>query len=117
MPSLVLGPLLRHAGTTDATGWVETDAPCEVEVLDHRRRTFCVAGHHYALVHVRGLEPGSETPYEVRLDGERVWPVDRPSTICTWKEGRPVRIVFGSCRTAYPQEPPYTLTKDQHPHG
>ena len=117
MPSLVLGPLLRHAGTTDATVWVETDAPCEVEVLGHRRRTFCVAGHHYALVHVRGLEPGSETEYEVRLDGRRVWPVDRPSTICTWEKGRPVRIVFGSCRTAYPQHPPYTLSKDEHPHG
>ncbi len=81
MPSLVLGPLLRHAGKTDATIWVETDRACEVEVLEHRQRTFCVAGHHYALVHVRGLEPGSETEYEVRLDGERVWPQVRPSKI------------------------------------
>ncbi|MHB8400308.1 MAG: DUF7800 domain-containing protein, partial [Candidatus Limnocylindrales bacterium] len=30
--SLVLGPLLRHVGTTDATIWVETSAPCTVEV-------------------------------------------------------------------------------------
>ncbi len=118
--SLVLGPLLRYAGQTDATVWVETDAACEVEVLGHRRGTFCVAGHHYAIVHVRELEPGSETPYEVHLDGERVWPLDDerpPSTICTWREGMPVRVVFGSCRTAYPQHPPYTLSKDEHPHG
>jgi hypothetical protein len=69
------------------------------------------------MVHVRGLSPGSQTEYEVNLDGDRVWPQDRPSTICTWEEGRPVRIVFGSCRTAYPQHPPYTLTKDEHEHG
>jgi hypothetical protein len=32
MPELILGPLLRYAGKTDATVWVETDAACEVEV-------------------------------------------------------------------------------------
>ena len=30
-------------------------------------RTFAVHGHHYALVEVVGLEPGSVTPYDVRL--------------------------------------------------
>ena len=35
MPSLVLGPLLRHVGEHDATVWVETDAACTVEVLGH----------------------------------------------------------------------------------
>ncbi len=121
MPALVLGPLLRYAGQTDATIWVETDAACEVEVLGHRQRTFCVGGHHYAMVHVRELEPGSQTPYEVTLDGERVWPLagaeQPPSTINTWTEGNPVRIAFGSCRTAYPQHPPYSLSKDEHEHG
>ena len=58
MPDLVLGPLLRYAEETDATVWVETDAACEVEVLGCRSRTFHVEGHHYALVHVSGLEPG-----------------------------------------------------------
>jgi hypothetical protein len=57
---LVLGPLLRYAAETDATVWVETDAACEVEVLGCRSRTFCVEGHHYALVHVTGLEPGGQ---------------------------------------------------------
>jgi len=38
---------------------VETDEPCQVEVLGARERTWCVEGHHYALVHVEGLEPGT----------------------------------------------------------
>jgi len=56
MATLVLGPLLRYVGTTQATVWVETDAPCEVAVLGARRETFCVEGHHYALVHVEDLD-------------------------------------------------------------
>ena len=90
MPSLVLGPLLRYVGETDAVVWVETDAPCEVEVLGTRERTFCVCGHHYALVCCGGLEPGTWHEYEVRLDGERVWPVDDgfpPSAFRTYPEG------------------------------
>ncbi len=69
MARLVLGPLLRHIGESDATVWVETDGPCEVEVLGHTARTFHVSGHHYALVMVEGLEPRSETEYQVALDG------------------------------------------------
>jgi len=30
MPKLILGPLLRWVGETQATVWVETDAPAEV---------------------------------------------------------------------------------------
>ena len=75
MPQLLLGPLLRYVGETDAVVWVETAGPCEVEVLGARERTFCVCGHHYALVHPDGLEPGTDYEYEVRLDGERVWPL------------------------------------------
>ena len=56
--------------------WVETDAPCEVEVCGCRDRTFEIEGHHFALVHVTGLEPRAARPYDVRLDGERVWPRD-----------------------------------------
>jgi len=59
---LVLGPLLRHVGERDATVWVETDAPCEVEVLGSRSATFEVAGHHYALLVIEGLDPGGEHP-------------------------------------------------------
>jgi len=77
---LVLGPLLRHVGPRDATIWVETSAACVVEVragsATASDRTFHVAGHHYAIVAIDGLEPGSATPYEVLLDGERAWPAD-----------------------------------------
>ena len=75
MPELILGPLLRHVGERDATVWVESDEACEVEVLGHAEPTFCIDGHHYALVCIEGLEPGSQCEYEVRLDGERRWPV------------------------------------------
>jgi hypothetical protein len=125
---LVLGPLLRYAGTEDATIWVETDSPCRVEVVveggdECSRRTFSVQGHHYALLHCTGLEPDSAAPYEVRLDGETVWPESGspfpPSVVHTHSggNGARTRIVFGSCRLAAPHEPPYSLKKDEHPEG
>ena len=122
MPGLLLGPLLRYVGETEATVWVETDGPCEVEVLGRRDRTFCVEGHHYALVCLDGLEPGSSYEYEVKLDDERVWPPAEsgfpPSRLRTLERDAPLRIVFGSCRVAAPHIPPYTLTKDEDPeHG
>ncbi|HEV2075439.1 MAG TPA: hypothetical protein VGR10_04325, partial [Thermoleophilaceae bacterium] len=107
-PRLVLGPMLRYAGEREATVWVETDDPCEVEVLGHRDRTFCVEGHHYAIVCVEGLEPGSATEYEVALDGERRWPDPElglpPSAIRTIRRGDPLRIAFGSCRVCAPHD-------------
>ena len=75
VPQLVLGPLLRYVGDTEAVIWVETDAPCEVEVLGTRERTFHVGGHHYALVRCEGLRSGAWHEYEVRLDGQQLWPV------------------------------------------
>ena len=74
MAKLVLGPLLRYVGETEAVLWVETDEACEVEILGHREPTFNVAGHHFALVIVEGLTPVRRTEYEVALDGERRWP-------------------------------------------
>src|SRR3954462_11133096 len=120
VPRLVLGPLLRHVGSEDATIWVETDAPCEVEVCGCRDRTFAVEGHHFALVHVTGLEPAEARPYAVRLDGERVWPRDDgwpESCIRTVGDDHGLRIAFGSCRVGHPNEPPWSLTKDQDPRG
>src|SRR6476469_1649238 len=106
MSRLVLGPALRHVGPGEATVWVETDSPCTVEVLGFREPTWTVGGHHYALVTVDGLEPGSTTPYAVRLDDELVWPPEDsthpPSTIRTLAPERPVRLAFGSCRYATP---------------
>ena len=121
MPELLLGPLLRYAGETDATVWVETDAACEVEVLGGRSRTFHVEGHHYALVHVAGLEPGDAYEYEVLLDGERRWPEAGspfpPSMICTLADGESLKLVFGSCRISAPHEPPYTLSSEEDERG
>ena len=103
MAALVLGPILRRVDETSATVWVETDAPCEVGVLGARQRTFHVAGHHYAIVCVTGLEPGSTTPYEVHLDGERVWPRDPrwPDSVIRTSTGTQsrVRFAYGSCRS------------------
>jgi hypothetical protein len=102
--SLILGPLLRHVGTTDATVWVEADGPCEVSVLGRTERTWEVRGHHYAMVCIDGLQPGSTHVYDVRLDGEQVWPLPddlRPQPrIRTLADGQQVRIAFGSCRYA-----------------
>ncbi len=105
---LLLGPVLRHVGTTTAAVWVQTDRPAEMEVLGCRASTFTVHEHHYALVEVSGLEPGTATTYQVHLDGELAWP--RPgwpwpdSRIRTRGSGSPVRVVFGSCRTAKPED-------------
>jgi hypothetical protein len=71
-----------------------------------------VHGHHYAIVEIDGLAPGTRTPYEVRLDGEVVWPepgapgapaaasLPAPSSIRTLDSARPLRVAFGSCRRA-----------------
>ena len=92
MADLVLGPLLRYVSETEATVWVETDSPCEVEVLGSREPTFTVEEHFYALVRIEGLEPGSLNEYEVRLNGERRWPLADselpPSTIRTLAPGK-----------------------------
>jgi hypothetical protein len=120
MPSLVLGPLLRYVGETEAVLWVEADSPCEVEILGTRERTFCVCDHHYALVCCGDLEPGSWHEYEVKLDGERVWPQDDgfpASSFHTYPKEEPLQIAFGSCRVAAPHEPPYTLPKDLDARG
>ena len=58
-PSLVLGPLLRYVGETEAVVWVETDAACDVDVLGTRERTLQVDGHNYALITAKGLDPGT----------------------------------------------------------
>lgn len=121
MPDLILGPLLRYAGETEATVWVETSAACEVEVLGCRSSTFRVGDHHYALVRVAGLEPGGEYEYEVALDVEKKWPEAGspfpPGVIRTVEQGAPLKLVFGSCRISAPHEPPYTLSSEEDERG
>jgi hypothetical protein len=116
MAELVLGPMVRYVSATEATVWVETDAACEVEVLERTATTFHVDGRHYGLVVIDGLAPDSSTEYEVRLDGVSVWP--RPVSgfpaprIRTLPVSGPVTIAFGSCCVTAPHEPPYTLSPD-----
>ena len=121
MPELVLGPMLRYVSTHEATVWVQTSDACEVEILGHRARTFCAGSHHYALVAISGLEPGSSVPYEVRLDGERHWPqADSefpPSLLRTLPADGPLKIAWGSCRVTAPHEPPYTLDAEEDERG
>jgi hypothetical protein len=103
---LKLGPLLRYVDETRATVWVETTAPCEVEILGHRATTWSVHGHHYALVLIEGLRPATSTPYEVLLDGDVVWPLADslygPSVIRTPRADGTFRLTFGSCRRSAP---------------
>ncbi|MFI6578763.1 alkaline phosphatase D family protein [Nocardiopsis sp. NPDC050513] len=106
--SLRLGPLVRHAGPTTATVWVETDAPCLVRVRAAGReaasaRTFTVHGHHYAVCEVVGLPPGARLPYEVLLDDAPAWPEPDspfpPSVLRTLDPDAPTRLLYGSCHT------------------
>ena len=121
MPDLVLGPLLRYVSDSEATVWVETDAPCTVTVLERSATTFTVAGHHYALVVIDGLPPGSTLPYEVHVDGEARWPrPDDPYPAClirTHTHDEQLRLAFGSCRVSVPHTEPYVLSKDDDPAG
>ncbi|WP_307807864.1 alkaline phosphatase D family protein [Nocardioides xinjiangensis] len=106
--ALRLGPLLRHVDDTSAAVWVETEGPATVTVTRGETsadaRTFRVHGHHYALVELDGLEPGTTEAYTVAVDGRTVWP--EPASpfpapvIATLEPGRPLHLAFGSCRTS-----------------
>ncbi|MFF9021092.1 alkaline phosphatase D family protein [Streptomyces eurythermus] len=111
MAELRLGPLLRYTDGSCATVWVETDVPCTAHVrcsdgASGTAPTFRVAGHHYALVTVTGLRPGTSPSYEVFLDDAPVWPLPDsrfpPSVIRSPGAGDAVRVTFGSCRWAAP---------------
>ncbi len=106
--------MLRHVSEVSATIWVETDERCTVQILGYSVPTFCVAGHHYALAIIEDLKPESSTEYDVKLNGELRWPApgstlpaSRIQTLGGGEKAR--RIVFGSCRTAAPHEPPWSL--------
>ncbi len=119
MPELKLGPILRFANRTEATVWVETDSACEVEILGQRCATFCVAGHHYALVVFENLKPDSCHEYSVMLDGETIWPLEgeRRGLIRTYDDSTRLKLAFGTCRKAVPNEPPHTNSEDLDPRG
>ncbi|MDW5324045.1 alkaline phosphatase D family protein [Plantactinospora sp. KLBMP9567] len=105
---LLIGPVLRRVVGSSATVWVETSGPALVRVetpdgAGGEAPTFTAFDHHYALVVVTGLTPGTAAPYHVFLDGEQVWPEPGgkfpPSVIRTRPAGDlGARLVFGSCR-------------------
>src|SRR5258707_7105513 len=105
--ALLLGPALRHVSDTTALVWGQTESAATVEVLGCSARTFAVQGHHYALVTVTGLTPDTVTEYDVKVDGERVWPLADspfpPSVIRTRGPASTHRgqVIFASCR--YPK--------------
>jgi PhoD-like phosphatase len=105
---LVVGPLLRYVDETSASVWVETRDRARVTVTRDGRSwsagTFAVHGHHYALVELEGLEPGSRAAYTVDIDDQRVWPPSGSTlpepVVATLVPGKPLRMAFGSCRTS-----------------
>ena len=119
MPQILTGPILRYVGADEATIWLETDAPCEVEILGRRAPTFRLEGHHFALVVLRDLERATSTAYQVALDGRACWPPpgQPPSLIRTPAPDGPLTVVAGSCRRTAPETPPWTLGIDQAEEG
>ncbi|HYI33743.1 MAG TPA: alkaline phosphatase D family protein [Glaciibacter sp.] len=115
---LVLGPMLRYVDETSAAVWVETRDTATVVVGAVGRswsaRTFAVHGHHYALVYVDGLTPGSVAEYSVTVNGVGAWPHPGSgfpaSVIATLDAGRQLRMSFGSCRTSVPHDKTGTRT-------
>jgi hypothetical protein len=122
VPELIIGPMLRFVDETSATIFVETSEACLVAICGHDTYTFEVASHHYALVIIEGLKPGSTTEYQVKLDGVQCWPLGGdgfPNSVIRTLggEGRPLRLLFGSCRAAAPHIPPFSLSATQSSQG
>jgi hypothetical protein len=100
--------MVRYTDETRASVWVETAVDAEVSVLaedrEWRTRTFAVHGHHYALVELDGLTPGSALPYRVQVNGEAAWPEADSQlpdpVIATLSPQRRLRMAWGSCRTS-----------------
>ena len=109
---LVLGPMVRYVDEASASVWVETESAARVSIRAGGRGwaagTFAVHGHHYALVELDGLEPGTVTPYTLDVNGTQVWPDPSsgfpPSMIATLSPGKPLRMAYGSCRTSVPHD-------------
>lgn len=102
--------MLRYVDHGQATVWVETDRHRTVTVStgEHTvsERTWSVHGHHYALLQLTDLHPGSIYRYTVALDGHQVWPDPTssypPSVIRTLGPPASLRLAFGSCRRTAP---------------
>ena len=115
MSEVLVGPLLRFIGETEATIWVEMDEPCEVEILGSKASTFTVEDHHFAIVVLEDLAAGESQDYEVTVGEQRVWPPEGYEfphpRIRTIPKGGDLRLLFGSCRTSAPHHPPHTTQR------
>ena len=121
VPDLILGPLLRYVGETEARH------------LGRDRRALRGRGARHARAHVQRRGP----PLRARLlrrpraghlarvrgrastasaSGRRRTGFP-PSAFRTYPKDAPLEIVFGSCRVAVPHEPPYSLRKDEDERG
>ncbi len=103
MTRLLIGPLLRHVGTTDATVWVETDEPCDVAVLGIARAH--LDGGRAPLRPRPGRRPRAGHDRPVRGAPRRrdrlaaaAFHVGRRRCIRTQGDGGALRLAFGSCR-------------------
>ena len=122
MAKLVLGPLLRYVGETEAVIWVETDEPCEVEVLGHTEPTFCVGGHHFGDRDRR--RPRARLDEPIRGRARRRAPLARARLrVPAERDPHPRRRRAAAARASAPAGSrcrttrPYTLPKDDHPDG
>ena len=103
MPELVLGPLLRYVGETEAVVWVETDAPVRGRGPRRARAHLLRRGHHYALVRARrprARRPATSTRCgsTASRPGRRRTRTSRRARSAPSPADGPLRIAFGSCR-------------------
>ena len=121
MPSLVLGPLLRYVGETDAVLWVETDS--DVRGRGARRRASAPSACATTTTRSSAAAASSPAPgtstrcCSTASACGRATTASPPARFHTYPKDTPLKLVFGSCRVAAPHEPPYTLTKDEDARG
>ena len=103
--------------------WVETDEPCEVEVLGHTRADLLRRGPPLrAGRRRRSRARARRTEYEVALDGERRWP-ERGLGVPAERDPHPRRRRADARSASAPAGSrsrttrPYTLPKDDHDDG
>ena len=109
MADLVLGPLLRYVGETEATVWVETDSPCEVEILGRERADLRGRGAPLRAGPDRGPRAGLVQRVRGRARrrdaaGRCPTPTCRRARSARSAATKPVDICFGSCRVALPHD-------------
>ena len=113
VPTLVLGPLLRYVGETEAVIWVETDSRLRGRGARHARAhvpRLRPPLRARLLRRPRAAAPGTSTRSASTASASgRADDGFPPSAFHTYPKETPLQVAFGSCRVAAPHEPPYTL--------